>query len=142
MPSRSPLPRRRQSYQFVGEEVMADFYGCAADLNDPLLMRRVTTEAIARSGMTEIRTITFPFAPQGVDLVSILAESSVIMHTYPEHKAVFLNVFTCGVGARPLDALRYYVSALEPKRLRCRVVSRGGKRPANRHLQVRRIEVP
>jgi S-adenosylmethionine decarboxylase len=116
------------SHEFTGLELMADLYDCTADLNDKSLLESLAKEAIKKANMKEVQMFVVPFSPQGIDLVSILAESSMIVHTYPEHKALFLNIFTCGRKGRPLHALNIFASGLRPKKINYIIVDRGGRR--------------
>ncbi len=46
-------------------------------------------------GLTCIETITHKFAPQGTTLVSILSESHLAIHTWPEKNSIHIDLVSC-----------------------------------------------
>lgn len=50
----------------------------------------------ARSGLTVLTSISYPFAGGGITGVAILAESSLSLHTWPESNFALVEVTTCG----------------------------------------------
>jgi S-adenosylmethionine decarboxylase len=43
-----------------------------------------------------LQTISKKFEPQGVTIVSLLAESHISIHTWPEEGKAACDVYTCG----------------------------------------------
>jgi S-adenosylmethionine decarboxylase len=89
-----------QEFEFYGRHLLLNFSGCAADLNDVASIRHDMTRAIEVIGATILSVTEHKFEPEGMSLVMLLAESHASIHTYPEHKACFLDVFTCGSTIR------------------------------------------
>lgn len=89
-----------QEFEFYGRHLLLNFSGCAADLNDVAGIRRDMTRAIEVIGATILSVTEHKFEPEGMSLVMLLAESHASIHTYPEHQACFLDVFTCGSTIR------------------------------------------
>lgn len=87
----------------IGSLVYADVHEVAdpAILNNPNIMREVVEVACRRGGATVLGTYHHSFSPQGLTVVSILAESHAAVHTYPEEAAYMIDVFTCGDQADP-----------------------------------------
>jgi S-adenosylmethionine decarboxylase len=52
--------------------------------------------AAESSGATILQTISKKFEPQGVTIVSLLAESHISIHTWPEEGKAACDVYTCG----------------------------------------------
>lgn len=50
----------------------------------------------ARSGLTVLTSISYPFAGGGITGVAILAESSLSLHTWPESSFALVELTTCG----------------------------------------------
>ncbi|MDY6931871.1 MAG: adenosylmethionine decarboxylase [Halobacteriota archaeon] len=46
--------------------------------------------------LTVLKTISHKFSPLGLTSVSLLAESHIAVHTYPEESAIFVDVMSCG----------------------------------------------
>jgi S-adenosylmethionine decarboxylase len=73
-------------------ELLDDADRCAALLAD-------TARA---AGAEVVGSVRHHFAPQGVSVVLLLAESHISIHTFPEHGAAFVDIFTCGSCAPEL----------------------------------------
>jgi S-adenosylmethionine/arginine decarboxylase-like enzyme len=56
----------------------------------------------ARSGLTVLTSISYPFAGGGITGVAILAESSLSLHTWPETNFALVELTTCG-ARRPTE---------------------------------------
>jgi S-adenosylmethionine decarboxylase proenzyme len=108
-----------------GRHLLLDLRGCAPQLLDDVdalaAILRAACEAI---GASVLELTARRFEPQGVTAVAILAESHASIHTYPEHGAAFVDVFTCG-GVDPRPAERAIAHALDATSWRVRIVDRG-----------------
>jgi S-adenosylmethionine decarboxylase len=89
-----------QQFEFYGRHLLLNFSGCTADLNDLASIRHDMSQAVEVIGATILSITEHKFDPEGMSLVMLLAESHASIHTYPEHKACFLDVFTCGSTIR------------------------------------------
>jgi S-adenosylmethionine decarboxylase len=85
-----------ESFEFYGRHLLLNFRGCQVDLNDVERLRTDLTHAVTSVGATVLSCIWHKFEPQGVSLVLLLSESHASIHTYPEEKACFIDLFTCG----------------------------------------------
>jgi S-adenosylmethionine decarboxylase len=83
-------------FRFIGKHLMLSFQGCKVDLDDAVALKRDMTTAIEAVGASIIGEAESRFNPHGVSIVFLLSESHASIHTYPEHKACFLDIFTCG----------------------------------------------
>lgn len=52
--------------------------------------------AVKASGATVLNATAHVFPPNGLTAVYLLSESHASIHTYPEHRACFVDLFTCG----------------------------------------------
>lgn len=52
--------------------------------------------AAEASGASVVRTIYKKFVPQGVTVLSLLEESHISIHTWPEKGEAAVDIFTCG----------------------------------------------
>jgi S-adenosylmethionine decarboxylase len=75
---------------------MLSFIGCKVDLDDLTAIKRDMTAAIQAVGASILGETESRFSPYGVSVVFLLSESHASIHTYPEHNACFLDIFTCG----------------------------------------------
>ena len=89
-----------------GLHLTADLHHCQCDmawLTDAqvLLARCVHTVSAARLQAVNTLAHTFPatmHGPGGVTATVLLAESHLCVHTWPEQKAVTLDVYVCNFG--------------------------------------------
>ena len=70
-------------------------------LTNILSLKSWLREAAEIAGMTpfgEPTVVDFPFPSQegtALSAVQFLGESSIVVHTYPEHKFIFIDIFSC-----------------------------------------------
>jgi S-adenosylmethionine decarboxylase len=83
-------------FTFSGKHLMLSFVGCKVDLDDMAAIRSDMVKAIQAVGASILGQAESRFTPHGVSIVFLLAESHASIHTYPEHNACFLDIFTCG----------------------------------------------
>jgi len=105
-------------YQFFGRHMVAQYYDCNVEaLNNTKQLAETMKQATIVSGAHLLQAIDYAFEPCGFTMILLLSESHASIHTYPEHKACFIDFFTCGhnCSAEKFDAvLRNY---LQPKRV-------------------------
>jgi S-adenosylmethionine decarboxylase len=90
--------KSQQQFDFYGRHLLLNFSGCEADLNDLGRIRHDMIDAVNAIGATILSHVTIIF---------MLSESHASVHTYPEHQACFLDIFTCGetIIVEPFGAL-------------------------------------
>jgi S-adenosylmethionine decarboxylase len=99
---------RGQEHEFFGRHLVASYVGCdPAALADHCGLMGAVREAIRASGATLLDELSHKFSPSGMTAVLLLAESHASIHTYPEHQACFVDLFTCGriCSAERFDAV-------------------------------------
>ncbi|HVV10166.1 adenosylmethionine decarboxylase [Amycolatopsis sp.] len=114
---------------FAGRHVLAELDGIEPDLlDDPEFLRRALTSAVSEAGATVCEVVAHRFAPHGVTVLALLAESHASIHTYPEIGSAFADVFTCGEKADPEKAVELLATALGTESVQMSVVERGKAR--------------
>ncbi|MCB1118082.1 MAG: adenosylmethionine decarboxylase [Chlamydiia bacterium] len=84
-------------YEFSGNHFVASYYGCNEQaLIDVQRLEEVMLEASIASGAQVLNSISHHFDGQGLTMAVLLSESHASIHTYPEHRACFVDLFTCG----------------------------------------------
>lgn len=79
----------------LGKQCLIDASNCEpCDYNDKDV--EMLTKIVNECGATIVNTTIHKFNPFGTSLVFVLSESHISIHTYPEYKKIFLDVFTCG----------------------------------------------
>lgn len=112
-------------YQFAGKHFLGSYLDCNSEaLKDVEGLKTALDAAVQESGATILDSSHFVFPPDGLTIVYLLSESHASLHTYPEHGACFVDLFTCGdhCSAERFDqALRSY---LQPKKVNARTFLR------------------
>ncbi len=89
-----------------GLHLTADLSGCACAtlwLTDAQALGARCVQAVADAGLQPVAQLfhTFPATPHGpggVTATVLLAESHLCVHTWPEQRAVTLDVYVCNFG--------------------------------------------
>ncbi len=74
-------------------------------------------EAVFASHATILSKQEFFFDPQGLTAAYLLSESHASIHTYPEHRSCFVDLFTCGNKCMAEDFDRIMRKYLKPGRV-------------------------
>lgn len=116
-----------EEFEFAGRHLLASYIGCdAAALADETGLLAAMKAAVKASGATLISSVQHSFTPAGMTAVLLLSESHASIHTYPEHGACFVDLFTCG---RQCSAERFDAALckyLRPLRVDRTIVLRQG----------------
>lgn len=117
---------------FSGRHVIAELVSVdMALLDDEEFLRRALTDALGAAGATVCAVDSHRFEPLGVTVLALLTESHASVHSYPEHGAAFVDVFTCGETADPELAVLLLARALDASVERVQTLRRGtGRLPA------------
>ena len=90
----------------IGQHLLADLYDVASDrLANAGLLADCLDDAARRGGMKPIGPpVLHRFEGGGLTGYLLLSESHIAFHTYPEHRYIALDIFSCG-GADSKAAL-------------------------------------
>jgi len=81
----------------MGKHFLLNLYGCPFKLlNDPVILIDLLENAAYVSGAHVIQSIHKKFKPQGVTVLTLLSESHISIHTWPEDGNAAVDIFTCG----------------------------------------------
>ena len=93
----APLFSEECDYAFQGKHFIASYYGCSQDaLLSKEELQKVMLFASESSGAGILKHVDYHFDGGGYTLAILLSESHASIHTYPEHNACFVDLFTCG----------------------------------------------
>jgi len=116
--------------EILGKQVIVDCWGCNSQIASAEAVRAALREAVARANVTLLELSVHEFRPQGVSAVALLAESHLLVHTWPEKSYLALDFFTCGSQAVPEKAIEAICAAFEPKDTKVRQIERGIPAPS------------
>ena len=112
-------------YSFRGKHFVASYIDCdLVSISNLDGLIQAMDRAVHESGATVLDKTPYVFPPNGLTIVYLLSESHASLHTYPEHGACFVDLFTCGdtcSSERFDEVLREY---LQPKFVNARVFMR------------------
>lgn len=103
-----------------GVHLTADLHGCRCApewLTQATALGTFCLQAVEASGLQAVGQLfhTFPGTPHGpggVTATVLLAESHLCVHTWPEQKAVTLDVYVCNFGGDHSDKARRLMQTL------------------------------
>ncbi|MFQ5864652.1 MAG: adenosylmethionine decarboxylase [bacterium] len=79
-----------------GIQLIAEFIHCPPNLlNDENQLSLALTEGIQQCGMHQVNLTSHKFDPVGVTVISIINESHIAMHIYPEAHHASIDIFHC-----------------------------------------------
>jgi S-adenosylmethionine decarboxylase len=120
-----------------GQHLTADLHHCRCDpawLLDADQLGAWCMVAVRASGLQVVNQLfhTFPATssgPGGITATVLLAESHLCVHTWPEVKAVTLDVYVCNFGgdhsAKAQALMRMLIERFEPERAEQHSLARG-----------------
>ena len=81
----------------MGKHYLLNLYGCSfVLLDDTEYLIKLMESGASTSGATVVQTIYKKFEPQGVTVLTLLSESHISVHTWPERGEAAVDIFTCG----------------------------------------------
>lgn len=120
-----------------GLHLTADLYHCRCEtawLVDPHQLGAACLQAVHESGLQAVAQLFHRFpdskhGPGGVTATVLLAESHLCVHTWPEQRAVTLDVYVCNFGGDHSAKARQLLAALTtiflPEQQQQRAIDRG-----------------
>lgn len=114
---------------------MAELTGCDAVVLDDLdRLQEIFRTAAEKAGATIVSTTSHRYAPQGVSVMVVIAESHVSAHTWPEYGYAAVDFFTCGDSVDPHKGLDYIRQELGATDAHVQEIARGIPSPVAEKL--------
>lgn len=85
----------------VGSHLVLELWGCS-NLNSVETVEQALRDIVVAIDVTVLDLRIYPFSPVGITGAAIVAESHIIIHTWPEYGYAAIDIFTCG-EERDLD---------------------------------------
>src|SRR3990167_2548301 len=91
------LHASEKEYLFLGKPFIANYSECDPEaLKNAHRLVEVMREGVNESGAQILNESSYFFPGDGLTMAILLSESHASIHTYPEHNACFVDLFTCG----------------------------------------------
>ena len=107
-------------FEFTGRHFIANYMGCNWQaLNDLAGLTAAMERGVRASGATLLKSVDHVFSPAGFTILMLLSESHASIHTYPEQRSCFVDLFTCGdacLAERFDEVLRSYLQPTSSQR--------------------------
>jgi S-adenosylmethionine decarboxylase len=110
----------------LGWHWFADFRDCGALPTSPESIEAILVEAARLSGATVVQSCFHQFSPYGLSGVVVIAESHLAAHTWPEHRAMCVDIFSCSDSIKAELAIGYIQTEVRALDVSVRHVERGG----------------
>ncbi|KAA2252655.1 S-adenosylmethionine decarboxylase proenzyme [Solihabitans fulvus] len=94
-----------------------DLLDCAAPNPEPGDLLNAMRAAVAKLGATILGELPVLFQPHGITCVLVLAESHLIVSTWPEHHLAHVDLFTCRADTDAEQALQPIVDIVRSKKI-------------------------
>ena len=109
-----------------GYHLMLELYGCEADkINSRKFLHQAVKTAVKEVGLTNLGSRFHQFRPHGVTGFTLLAQSHISLHTWPEYGYVVLDIFTCGDQEQAESLAGHFLERLRPERINRKVLRKG-----------------
>lgn len=113
-----------------GYHLMLELFGCDQEnINSRKFLHNLVKAAVKETGLTNLGSRFHQFQPHGVTGFTLLAQSHISFHTWPEFGYVVLDIFTCGDQKQAERLADHFLHKLRPDRISKQVVRKGYKYP-------------
>lgn len=100
-------------------QLLVDAQGCRGPLDDAEALAAGLDRAARTAGATVVERALARYVPHGVTAVVILAESHIILSTWPEHRLALVDVLLCNDQMDPSVAWEVLAEMLLPDKIVC-----------------------
>ncbi len=111
--------------EVLGWHWLVDFFQCEKLPSDPIVLETIMVTAAKMAGATVVQTCFHKFSPHGLSGVVVIAESHLAVHTWPEHDAMCLDLFSCSDKIKAQLAIDFIASEIQAGKVDSRTVVRG-----------------
>ncbi|ABK45667.1 adenosylmethionine decarboxylase proenzyme [Magnetococcus marinus MC-1] len=97
------------------QQLIVDAYRCRGPLDDADLLIHSMTQAADLVGAQRVGEAQLRYVPHGVTAVLFLAESHILISTWPEHALAMVDVLLCNPQMNPYQAWQVMAQLLKPQ---------------------------
>lgn len=108
-----------------GIHVLANLKGCPAELLEKVdIVKTLLNEVVLEAKLNKVGEVFHQFKPRGVTGIILIAESHVSIHTWPEHRTIVADIFTCGKEGNAEKTFEILIKKFKPEDYDKKVVRR------------------
>ena len=114
------LTEKYKKYQSpeLGEEISCVMFNPNEDFfTDNSRLEKMLKETLLEKNFTILNTSLYAFCPQGCTITFTLGESHLAVHTYPEYKSIYVNMYSCRGPNDALPVIRSISQKLKPAKV-------------------------
>ena len=109
-----------------GYHLMLEFFGCDPEkINSRKYLHQTIKTVVKRYGLTNLGSRFHQFDPHGVTGFTLLAQSHISLHTWPEYGYLVLDIFTCGDHDQADRLADHFMKRLKPASISRQVYRKG-----------------
>jgi S-adenosylmethionine decarboxylase proenzyme len=109
----------------LGWHWLVDFMACGVLPQTPDELERILVEAATLAGATVVQSCFHTFSPYGLSGVVVIAESHLAVHTWPEHDAICIDLFSCSEKMDAQAAIDFLGRQFQAGEIRSQLIKRG-----------------
>lgn len=110
----------------IGEHYIVEASGCDPEIIGNVEKMQDILVKAAQKANVKIWAVSFHrFPPNGVSGVIVISESHISIHTWPEHRYVALDIYTCGEYSNPEEAVNYALQQFRAENVHISEITRG-----------------
>lgn len=110
----------------LATQTTIDYYDCEPSIiNNVALITKILEKAAAIMNLTIVNTTIHEFSPIGISGVLVIEESHIAIHTWPEHKYVALDFFTCNTSHDLTEGLLWIKNEIKSTKMEKQFTERG-----------------
>jgi len=106
------------------QHLLVDALNCGGPLNDLNFIKEAMTRAAEAVGATVVGEAECRYVPHGITAVLFLAESHILVSTWPEHRTALFDIMLCNTGMEIDAAKDVLCNALQAEQHTSRQVTR------------------
>lgn len=121
--------RLKDNHLPKGNHFLIELQGCSEsslkEIDNYTELEKLLNNIAKDSGATPLVFSYHLFEPSGITGTLILSESHISLHSYPQYKTIFIDVFTCGNVCKPERSLENIKKYFLPTFVSSRLIKRG-----------------
>ncbi len=109
----------------LGRHWLVDLYQCSNLPVEGKLLKSILVTAAEKAGATIVECCFHQFSPHGLSGVVVIAESHLAAHTWPEHQALCIDIFSCSDKIEAQVAIEFIAEQVKAGKVNQRIMDRG-----------------